>query len=81
MDTRSAYRAAWTKCHGFTPHHELSEEDVAVLETVVEMLNRPKRRYQPSEAVYFLTVLVAMLAFVYVLAIIFGWARMPLITT
>jgi hypothetical protein len=81
MDTRTAYRAAWTKCYGFTPHHELSEDDVAVLETVVEMMKRPKRRVRVSEAFAFLGALVMVLFFVFCLAVIFGWAPVALFTT
>lgn len=69
MDIQTAYRAAWTKCHGFRPHHELSPEDVAVMETMIEMLERPKPTPQwVRELMYWLAGLVFVLVWAYVMS-------------
>lgn len=76
MEIRSAYRTAWLRCYGYLPTHELSEDDVAVIETIVEIMKRPKRRAKPNEAVAFLGALVSVLWLVYCLALAFGWVKL-----
>jgi hypothetical protein len=71
MDTRTAYRAAYIKCHGVAPNFELSPEDEAVLETLVEFMSR--RKPWPRwvrETLYWLLGLVVTLGMVKLLLMV-----------